>query len=102
MPARFVEVTTPLNLAEAARKTDPLSVLSSIGIGRLAGLNFTEGFYTSVAGGAGAGFAPELRPPEGTARALLVTACVLWVLRVALLRSATRRAVSEFGHAHHE
>lgn len=99
MPVRFVEVSTPLNLAEAARKSDALSALSSVGIGRLASFNFTEGFYTVTNGANGAGFSLDLRAPEGAARVLLTAACVLWAVRMALLRSATRRAVADFGHA---
>lgn len=100
MPARFVEVASPLNLADAARKSDALSMFSNAGLGRFSSFNFTDGFHTKLNGSSTIGF--DLRAPEGAARVLLGLACALWVLRMALLHSATKRAVSLYGHARAE
>lgn len=100
MPARFVEVATPLNIADAARKSDAMSMFSSASIGRFASFNFTGGFPTGLNDRPGTSF--NLRAPEGAARALLAMACALWILRMALLRYSTKRAVSLYGHAHED
>lgn len=97
MPVRFVEVATPLNLADAARKSDALSMFSGAGIGRFASFNFTSGFPAGLHASPSASF--DLRAPEGAALGLLAVACVLWFLRLVLLRSATKRAVAQYGHA---
>lgn len=101
MPARFVELAVPLNLAE--RKAGALSLFSSVGVGQFTSFNFTSGRLGGGPNGStDPSFAFDVRAPEGAARALLLTACALWVLRLALLRSATHRALSLYGHAHVE
>ena len=93
MPARFVEVTTPLHLAEAARNADALSFLPS----------FADLATWTASNGSAAGLTDWTLDiplaPQGHARTLFLAACALFVVRVALLHSATRRALTRHGTA---
>lgn len=93
---RFVEVATPINLAEAALKRDAFSLFSGMGF---TSFNFTSGFH-AIPANYSTGF--ELGGRAGAANILLAIACALWAVRAALLRSATKRAVAQFGHARGE
>jgi len=97
MPARFVEVTTPLHLAEAARNSDAFSFIPNVGaLPNFA--NFTAS-WASASGSTRLELPRHPPLPGNLALALLVLSCTLWILRAALLCGATRRALSQYGAA---
>lgn len=83
---RFVEVATPINLADAALKSDAFSLFSGMSF---ASFNFTRNYSFELGGRVGANI-------------LLAIACALWAVRAALLWFATARAVATYGHARGE
>lgn len=107
MPARFVEVTNPL---EAARKSGSLEYVTSqinwdgstwtnfnfslYGMTNTTNMNTTLSRWTTVAS--------RVEAPTGVARVCLCAAVVFWVVQRALVYWAARRAVKAFGHAHSE
>lgn len=113
MPARFVEVTNPIH---AARNSDPLAYVHTISwnvsawgtdafanwVGAGNSTNSTNSTSFGVSLSRAAAVLSKTSAPGGPARWALYTALVLMVVRWALLQRATRRVVSEYGHAHAE
>lgn len=103
MPARFVEVTNPL---EAARKSGSLSYVTGLGWDRnpLHNINFT--FYNTSTNNATLQRLHQVFQraslPTGLSRALLFFAVFVYVLEYGLVRYQTRRAVARFGRSHQD
>ena len=112
MPARFVEVTNPIHVA---RNSDPLSYVPTVkwnvSAWGDAALEAWEGTWAGedanstssllrVSASRVASVLARVRAPQGPALWAFGAALVLLLLRAILLRRATRRVVSQYGHAH--
>tara|TARA_B110000008_G_C16876835_1_gene527179 strand:- start:668 stop:979 length:312 start_codon:yes stop_codon:yes gene_type:complete len=103
MPARFVEVTNPL---EAARKSGSLSYVTGLGWDKnpLHNLNFT--FYNTSTGNATLENIQRVFQraslPSGLSRALLFFAVFVYVLEKWFVHYQTRRALARFGRSHQD
>ena len=114
MPARFVEVSSPIH---AARNSDPLGYVQTmkwnvsawgastfdswVGTGNETN---SSSFGSSIARASTvlSTVLSTVAAPTGPARWALYAAVLLIIIRWVLLRRATRRVVSEYGHAHAE
>lgn len=110
MPARFVEVTNPL---EAARKSGSLSYVTdrlTLNVSGWNPFNFT-GFANMTIDSFSTNTsivqrvlhaANNLSLPTGIARALILAAITLLLLQKLYLFWLARKAVAAYGHAHSE
>jgi hypothetical protein len=99
MPTRFVEVTTPLHFAEAARNSDAFFLFPRIDLSAIPSFaNITAG-WTAPYERTGLDLSVDMHIPQNPSRSLFIIACFLCVIRAVMLRSATRRALSHYGTA---
>ena len=101
MPARFLEVTNPL---EAARKSGSLTYMAShiswdnLNMPSLLPANGTTNSTLSRF----ANVAYKIHPPQGLAKTCLILGGAIYLLQAVLLHWVAKREVAAHGHAHRE